>query len=150
MMNQYDRIYTLLINNREISEVSLKMAAGAAGRARVSRRGTTRSRPYIRHLSDTEAQISRVKGKLQRREIANRGPGTRTTPQFGTARVPDPHTNPSNPGIGGRHETVQTSWTRNVPKRSLYSGGRKETTAQTVSRKFDKAAKKAEKGADKQ
>jgi hypothetical protein len=118
----YKRIYELL------TEVSMEMAAQAAGKAR-----RERGSPYI-HADRTEDQIKRIKAKFAQRAITKHGEAGTTTVLGPPGEVP------AELG-GGRHERSR----KQVPKRTLFSGGRRETRAETVSRKFEKAIKKASK-----
>ena len=115
-MNTYEKIYNIL------TEVSIKAAAQAAANARKEQLAKG-SRPRY-------AQIARVKAKFTQRAIKKHGEaGTKTV--LGRAGEV-----PAELG-GGRHERSK----KQVTKRTLYSGGRRETRAQTVARKFDKKSR---------
>lgn len=129
-----------------LTEVSLKMAAQAAGKARHTRpqqvptTGGSLNSPHDPELAAasaqrTDAQIKRVKGKLAQRVIKKHG-------EAGEKNVyTKPGEVPAELG-GGRYERTLKG---TVPQRTVYSGGRRETRAQSVDRKFEKTAKKAQK-----
>jgi len=139
-MNWQNRIY------ESLTEVTLKKAAQAAGKARYTRpqqvptTGGSLNSPQDPKLAaasaqKTDAQIKRVKGKLTQRAIKKHG-------EAGEKKVyTSPGEVPAELG-GGRYER---SLKGTVPKRTVYSGGRRETRAQSVERKFEKIAGKAEK-----
>ena len=154
-MNWQDRIY------ESLTEVSLKMAAQAAGKARHTRpqqvpprapndpegrsyatqRDTTLppdQKLAAASVQRTDAQVKRIKDKFAQRAIEKHG-------EAGEKKVyTKPGEVPAELG-GGRYER---SLKGTVPKRTVYSGFRRETRAQTVDRKFEKIAKKSRRTAD--
>jgi len=104
----------------------METAAQAAVKARRERLGGSGSQ--------TASQIGRIKAKFAQRAITKHGEAGTTTVLGPPGEVP------AELG-GGRHERSR----KQVPKRTLFSGGRRETRAETVSRKFEKAIKKASK-----
>jgi len=138
-MKSYDRIYNLL------TEVSIKRAARAAAKATVKRPALVSRAPgRFPHAMEpqdpkklasekerTVSQIGRIQAKFTQRLIKKHGEaGTKTV-------LGPPGEVPAELG-GGRYERTG----RQVTRRTLVSGGQRETRAETVSRKFKKALRK--------
>ena len=145
-MNWQDKIYS------SITEVSIGLAAKAAGNARlrdelpgltggstskVRQRASEPAKKGPRMLvhgderGEREKKIKRIKAKFTDRAIRKHGEAGTTTVLGPPGEVP------AELG-GGKYERTKTQ----VPKRTLYSGGRREYRSQTVDRKFTKATKK--------
>jgi|10_taG_2_1085330.scaffolds.fasta_scaffold90585_2 hypothetical protein len=138
-MNWQDKIY------ESLTEVSLEYAAKAAGRSATAKPSLARSKKIVKDhpnksaISGEElrakeeharkAKISSIKDRLTARAEKKHG-------KAGETHVLDPLFS-----VGAHYSETGGKM---KPKRTLYSGGRRETRAQTVSRKFDKIASKQE------